>query len=188
MGYVAQQLCVSFVGGGQRSDVAPLNLVCLPMVAESLPVFKCWLGDDVSSSTVTFKFSFCDKENAILQISGMPPVGAALAGARVCRQTGCVWADHGPPWRQLRVCSGLWPETLGACLCRSGGGQLPWLGLCSCCTLCMNRPNISCRPKPLSSTGLHQFSGLGGLGVRVVARVMAIALVFLALALREGPA
>lgn len=75
---VVIQLCVSYVGVDQPDDVALLNLLGLLMVAESLPAFKGWLGDDVDSLTTTISFSFSDEVSSILHSSGVPLVGASL--------------------------------------------------------------------------------------------------------------
>ena len=54
------------------------DLLGLLMVAESLPVFSGFAGDDIASLATTVSFTFSDEVSVILQRSGVPLVGAAL--------------------------------------------------------------------------------------------------------------
>lgn len=176
---VVIQLCVSFVGGDQRSDVALLNLLGLLMIAESLPAFRGWLGDDVSSLTTTISFSFSDEVSAILQKSGVPLVGAALGlafnGRGVFGQTMALTGVN-------CVCAAVFGAISG------GELSLAWPVL-----LLYFVHEVSDhfeRAKAFVDYGLYRssdavFSGLGELGV--AAHVMAIAFAFLALALPKDP-
>lgn len=173
------QLCVSFVGGDQRSDVALLNLLCLLMVAESLPAFKGWLGDDISSLTTTISFSFSTEVSAILQKSGVPLVGAAL-GLAVGGQ-------------------GVFGQTMALtgvnCLCVAvfgavSGGELSLAWPVLLLYFVYEVSDHFEQAKAFVDYGLYRssdavFNGLGELGV--AAHVMAVAFAFLALALPKDP-
>lgn len=176
---VVIQLYVSFVSGDQQSDVALLNLLCLLMVAESLPAFKGWLGDDVVSLTTTISFTFSDEVSAILQKSGVPLVGAAL---------GLAFGGQG-----------VFGQTMGLtgvnCVCAAVFGALSGgeLSLAWPVLLLYFVHEVSDhveQAKAFFDYGLYRssdavFSGLGELGV--AAHVMAIAFAFLALALPKDP-
>ena len=75
---VVIQLTVAYVGTDSPDELALLNLLGLLMVSESLPAFRGWLGDDVSSLISTVSFTLSDAVSGILQRSGVPLVGLAL--------------------------------------------------------------------------------------------------------------
>lgn len=72
------QLGVAFVSSEREGGTGVLNLLGLLMVAESLPAFSGFFGDDVVSLSTTISFSFSDEVSGILQTLGVPLVGAAL--------------------------------------------------------------------------------------------------------------
>lgn len=176
---VVIQLGVSFVVEGQESDVALLNLTCLLMVAESLPVLHGWLGDDVSSLTTTISFLFSDEVSAILQKSHVPLVGAAL---------GLVFGGQGV-FGQTMALTGV------NCVCAAAFGTVSGseLSLAWPVLLLYYVHEVSDhfeQAKAFVDYGLYRssdavFSGLNGLGLGM--HVMAIAFAFLALALPKDP-
>jgi hypothetical protein len=72
---ISVQLVVPLVSNG---EYGALNLIGLLMVAESLPVFSGFVGDDVASLATTISFTFSDEVSVILKRRGVPLVGAAL--------------------------------------------------------------------------------------------------------------
>ena len=72
---IAVQLVVTLVSSGGQGV---WDLLGLLMVAESLPVFSGFAGDDIASLATTVSFTFSDEVSVILQRSGVPLVGAAL--------------------------------------------------------------------------------------------------------------
>lgn len=75
---IVVQLIVAYVGSSGHSEVDVLNLLALLMVAESLPAFGGFAGDDIASLTTTISFSFSDEVSVIFQRLGVPLVGVAL--------------------------------------------------------------------------------------------------------------
>ena len=176
---VVIQLCVSFVREGQGGDVALLNLTCLLMVAESLPGFRGWIGDDVSTLTTTISFTFSDEVSAILQKSGVPLVGAAL---------GLAFGGQGV-FGQTMALTGV------NCVCAAvfgamSGGELSLAWPVLLLYFVHEVSDHYEQAKAFVDYGMYRssdaiFSGLGVLGV--AAHVMAIAFAFLALALPTDP-
>jgi hypothetical protein len=76
---VVVQLLVAYVSGGGTDFEGLLNLLGVLMVAESLPAFSGWVGDDVASLTTTISFTFSDEVSAVLRETGVPAVGSYWA-------------------------------------------------------------------------------------------------------------
>ncbi len=72
------QLFVSFIGGEQPENAGLLNLLCFLMAAESLPLFRGWIGDDVTSLTTTISYSFSDEVSSLSRSAGVPLLGVVL--------------------------------------------------------------------------------------------------------------
>ena len=176
---VVIQLIVSFVGDGQKSDVALFNLLVLLMVAECLPAFRGWLGDDVASLTTSVSFAFSDEVSAILQGAGVPLVGAAL---------GFAFGGQGL-FGQTMTLTGV------NCVCAAvfgavSGGELSLAWPVFLLYFVQEASYSVDRIKTFLDYGLYRssdavFSGLDRLGV--AAHVVAIAFAFLALALPKDP-
>jgi hypothetical protein len=173
------QLFVSFVGGEQPEGAGLLNLLCVLMVAESLPVFVGWVGDDVSSLTTTISHAFSDEVSSLLRGLGTPLVGVtlglALGGQGLFGQTMVLTGVNS-------ICSVVFDA--------AGGGELslawPVLVLYFVCQV-SDRFN---QAKAFVDYGLYRasdsvFAGFSSLGV--APHVQAIVFTFLGLALPCDP-